>query len=398
MSNNFPVSEAVKRMHPSATLAAMQVAKDLKATGADVIDLSVGEPDFDTPQHIKNYAIAALREGITKYTPTAGLKSLQTAIINFYEREFGASFEANQIVATSGGKQAIFNAVLALVNSNDEVLLHQPFWVSFPEIVNFTGAAIVQIETEETNFVLTSEQVKNAITDRTKLIIINSPGNPSGRVIPADEFRRIVEVCAERNVFVVSDECYLKFVYPPAKVFSTASLSKELQQFVCIAGTMSKTLAMTGWRVGYTIASADWTRAMARLQSHSTSHPTSFAQEACARAFENWDVTKKELDKMLAEYGRRRAFLIPALNEMGLECEMPEGAFYALANVRAFLNDKIKTSADFADLLLKKAHIVTTDGAAFGVEGFVRFSYAAEFERIQEAVERIRGVLEELKQ
>lgn len=392
----FQTSEAVERMHPSATLAAAAVAAELKASGADVIDLSIGEPDFDTPQHIKNYAIEALQQGITKYTPTVGLKSLQKAIIGFYEREFDISFELNQIVATAGGKQAIFNAVLALVNAGDEVLLHKPFWVSFPEIVNFTNAKIVSIETEETGFVLTAEQVKNAITNRTKLIIINSPGNPSGRVIPANEFRKIVEVCAERNVYVVSDECYLKFVYPPAKVFSTASLPRELQQFVCIAGTMSKTLAMTGWRVGYTIANPEWTRGMAKLQSHSTSHPTSFAQEACAKAFDHWDETQKALDEMLAEYARRREFLIPALNSIGLQCETPEGAFYAFPNVRQFFNEHIKTSADFADVLLKEAHIVTTDGASFGAEGFMRISYATKFERLQEAVERIRRVVENL--
>ena len=393
MSSDFPVSAAIKRMRPSATLAAAAVAAELKSSGADVIDLSIGEPDFDTPEHIKNYAVEALRRGITKYTPTAGLKSLQKAIIGFYEREFGATFGANQIIATVGGKQAIFNAVLASVNADDEVLLHQPYWVSFPEIVNFTGAKIVEIETETTGFVLTAEAVKNAITDKTKLIIINSPGNPSGRVIPAKEFRRIVEVCAERNVYVVSDECYLKFVYPPAEVFSTASLSKELQHFVCIAGTFSKTLAMTGWRVGYTIANPEWTRAMAKLQSHSTSHPTSFAQEACAMALDHWDETNRALNQMLEEYSRRRAFLIPALNELGLPCEMPEGAFYAFPDVRGCFNDRMKTSADFADLLLKKAHIVTTDGAGFGVEGFVRVSYAAKFERLQEAIERIRRII-----
>ncbi|MEP6924028.1 MAG: pyridoxal phosphate-dependent aminotransferase, partial [Pyrinomonadaceae bacterium] len=372
----FPVSESVKRMRPSATLAAAAIAADLKSQGADVIDLSIGEPDFDTPQHIKNYAIEALQHGITKYTPTTGLKSLQKAIIGFYEREFGVSFAANQVMATSGGKQAIFNAVLTLVNRDDEVLIHQPYWVSFPEIVNFTGAKIVEIETEETGFVLTAEQVKVAITDKTKLIIINSPGNPSGRVIPADEFRKIVEVCAEHNVYVVSDECYLKFVYPPAEVFSTASLPKELQEYVCIAGTFSKTLAMTGWRVGYTIANPEWTRGMAKLQSHSTSHPTSFAQEGCAMALENWSETNAALNRMLAEYTRRREFLIPALNEIGLPCEMPEGAFYAFPNVRRCFNERIKTSADFADLLLKEAHIVTTNGAGFGVEGFIRLSYA----------------------
>jgi aspartate aminotransferase len=393
----FTPSEAVKRMRPSATLAAMQVANDLKATGADVIDLSVGEPDFDTPQHIKNYAIEALQKGITKYTPTGGLKSLQTAIINFYEREFNVSYQPNQIMATSGGKQAIFNAVMSTVNAADEVLLHTPYWVSFPEIVNFTGAKVVEVNTEATEFILTAAQVKEAITDKTKLLIINSPGNPSGRVIPEAEFRRIVEVCAERNVFVISDECYLKFVYPPAELYSTATLPAELQQFVCVAGTFSKTFAMTGWRMGYTIANADWTKAMLKLQSHSTSHPTSFAQEACAQALNHWDETTQALDTMLAEYKKRRAYLIPALREIkGFQCAEPEGAFYAFPDVRGCLNDKVKTSTELSDLLLKEAHIVTTDGSGFGSPGYIRFSYAASLERLKEAVQRIQKVIENL--
>jgi aspartate aminotransferase len=392
--SSFPVSESVKRLHPSATLAAMQKATELRESGVDVIDLSVGEPDFDTPQHIKNYAIEALNAGVTKYTPTTGLKSLKIAIQSFYEQEFGASFETNQIMATAGGKQAIFNAVCAVANPGDDVLLHKPYWVSFPEIVNFTGARIVEIDTEETGFVLTAEQVKRSITDKTKLIIINSPGNPSGRVIPAAEFKKIVEVCAEKNVFIVADECYARFVYPPHEIFSTAMLPKELQQWVCIAGTFSKTFAMTGWRVGYTVANAEWTKAMNMLQSHSTSHPTSFAQAACARALENWDETKLSLDAMLAEYNRRRDYLIPALREeCGFECSEPEGAFYAFPDVRAFLNDRIKTSADLSDLLLREAHVVTTDGAGFGVPGYVRFSYATKLERLKEAVERVKKVM-----
>ena len=394
----FPVSESVKRMHPSATLAAMQKAAELRESDADVIDLSVGEPDFDTPTHIKNYAIEALNRGVTKYTPTVGLKPLQKAIQGFYEREFNVSFETNQIMATAGGKQAIFNAVCALANPGDEVLLHKPYWVSFPEIVNFTGARVVEIDTEETGFVLNAEQVRNSITDKTKLIIVNSPGNPSGRVIPPAEFRKIVEVCAEKNVFVVSDECYARFVFPPAEIFSTAMLPKDLQQFVCIAGTFSKTFAMTGWRVGYTVANAEWTKAMNKLQSHSTSHPTSFAQAACADALENWEETKNSLDRMLAEYARRRAYLIPALRDIcGFQCSEPEGAFYAFPDVRCYLNDQIKTSADFADLLLREAYVVTTDGSGFGVPGFIRISYATKFERLKEAIERIKNVIGNLK-
>ena len=381
-------------MHPSATIAAMQAANALRAAGHDVIDLSIGEPDFDTPEHIKQYAVEALRQGVTKYTPTAGLKKLQEAIINFYQKQFAVEFKPQEVMAVSGGKQAIFNAVLTIANPGDDVLLHTPYWVSFPEIVNFTGANIVAVNTEATEFVLTAEQVKSSITPKTKLMIINSPGNPSGRVIPPAEFRKIVEVCAENNVYVISDECYLKFVYPPHEVFSLAGLPKELLDYVCLAGTFSKTFAMTGWRVGYTIANADWTKAMAKLQSHSTSHPTSFAQFACAEALNHWDETKAALDIMLAEYEKRRDYLIPALqNIRGFKCAEPEGAFYAFPDVRGCLNEKIKTSAAFCDLLLNEAHVVLTDGEGFGAPGFARVSYAASLERLHEAIGRIENVV-----
>ncbi len=385
-------------MNPSATIAAMQAANKLRAEGHDVIDLSIGEPDFDTPEHIKNYAIDALKRGVTKYTPTAGLKPLQESIINFYQKQFDVSFQANEVMATSGGKQAIFNAVLSIANEGDDVLLHTPYWVSFPEIVNFTGANVVAIDTESTDFVLTAEQVKNSITPKTKLLILNSPGNPSGRVFPPEEMRNIVEVCAEKGVYVISDECYLKFVYPPHEVFSVSVLPKELRDYVCIAGSFSKTFAMTGWRVGYTIANPEWTKAMSKLQSHSTSHPTSFAQIACAEALNHWDETKSALDVMLAEYIKRRDYLIPALNAIeGFRCSEPEGAFYAFPDVRGALKGDVKTSDDLCNLLLNEAHVVLTDGAGFGASGFVRVSYATSLERLHEAIGRIEKVVASLK-
>jgi aspartate aminotransferase len=260
-------------------------------------------------------------------------------------------------------------------------------------MVRFTGANPVLIETEETDFVLTVEQVKNAVTPQTKLIILNSPSNPSGRVIPAEEFAKIVEFCAEKGIYVISDECYLLFVYPPNDVFSVAKLSPELRNFVCIAGSFSKTYAMTGWRVGYTIANDIWTKAMLKVQSHSTSHPTSFVQTACAVALNEVEKSRQSVTEMLGEYTRRRAWFVPALNELGLSCPLPEGAFYAYPDVRPFYNDKIKTSNDFADLMLNEAFVVTTDGEGFGTEGFIRFSYAASMARLEEAIERLKKLV-----
>lgn len=389
----FPVSENVARMKTSSTFKAMQAAANLREKGFDVIDLTVGEPDFPTPEFIKDLAIEGLNKGITKYTAAAGMKPFVESVAHFYKEQFGADVAPNEIAAACGGKQALFNAACTILSAGDECLIPKPYWVTFPEIVNFTGAKSVFIETEETNFVLTAEQVKNAITDKTKLLIVNSPSNPSGAVIPSDEMRKIIEVCAERNVYVLTDECYLFFVYPPAEVFTSAVLPAELKEFVCVAGSFSKTYAMTGWRIGYTIAPEAWTREMIKLQSHSATHPTSFVQYACARALERREESMNAVAEMLAEYKKRRDWLIPELNKInGFQCQMPEGAFYAFLDVRAHLGEKFKVSADVADHLLNEAQVVTTDGAGFGAEGFLRLSYATSMKNLHTAVEKMNNL------
>ncbi len=388
ITSTFPVSENVSRMKASATLAAMQTAEAMRAAGVDVVDLGAGEPDFDTPENIKRAASGAMRAGHTKYTRMAGTRELQQAIINFYEREFGAHYEPNQVMATAGGKQAVFNAVVSLLDPGDEVLIPKPYWVTFPEIVRFARATPVYIETEENDFLPTAEHVRKAITPRGKLLILNSPGNPSGRVVPPREFERIIEVAAERGLYTVSDECYLRFVYPPAEVFSAASLAPELRKRLCIAGSFSKTYAMTGWRIGYSLADADWTRAMLKVQSHSTSNASSIAQWAATEALNG---PQDSVAARLGEYTRRREWLLGALSEIpGLRCPKPEGAFYAFPDVRACFQGKLKTSADFANELLNAEQTVVTDGAEFGAEGFIRISYATAMDRLQEGVKRIR--------
>ncbi len=390
----FSPSENVARMQPSSTMAAMQAAVALRAAGVDVVDFGPGEPDFDTPEHIKLAATEAICAGKTKYTPTAGTRDLQRAIIDFYEREFGAHYEPSEVMATAGGKQAIFNAIVTLAGRGDEVLIPKPYWVTFPEIVNFAGATPVYIETEETDFILTAEQVERAITPRTKLLIINSPSNPSGRVIPPGEFKKILEVVAERGIYAISDECYLKFVYAPAEVFSAASFAPELRARLCIAGSFSKTYAMTGWRIGYALAPAAWTREMLTVQSHSTSNPNSMTQSAAVAAL---NTSQDCVAAMLAEYRKRRDWLIGALCEIpGLRCAQPEGAFYAFPDVRGCLGGEIKTSGEFSDLLLHNAHTVVTDGAGFGAEGFIRISYATSLDRLEEGVRRISQVAKTL--
>lgn len=391
---SFPVSKNVAAMKTSLTLKAGQIAADLRERGFDIVDLTVGEPDFPTPEFIKNLAIEGLHKNITKYTPTAGLKTFTEAVAHFYQEQFGASFSPKEVAASCGGKQALFNAVCTLVNRGDDVLIPKPYWVTFPEIVNFCDARSVFIETEESDFILTAEQVKAAITDKTKLLIVNSPNNPTGRVIPPDELRKIVEVCADKGIYVLTDECYLYFVYPPATVFTSAVLPADLRRFVCVAGSFSKTYAMTGWRIGYTIAPVEWTNAIVKLQSHSATHPTSFVQYACARALERREESMTAVGAMLAEYEARRNWLIPALDKIdGLKCAMPEGAFYAFVDARELLGEKFAASSDIADLLLTEAHTVVTDGAGFGADGFLRISYATSMENLQKAVENIRRVL-----
>jgi aspartate aminotransferase len=388
MSSSFPVSENVARMQSSATLAAMQAAEALRAAGADVCDFGPGEPDFDTPENIKQAAERAMRAGRTKYTANAGIRELQRAIIDFYRRDFGTEYEPGEVMATAGGKQAIFNACVTLLNPGDEVLIPKPYWVTFPEIAVFAGAKPVFIETEDTGFVLNAEQVERAITPKTKLLILNSPSNPSGRVLPPSEFRKIMELTSERGIYVVSDECYLRFVYPPGEVFSAASLPAELRSRLCIAGSFSKTYAMTGWRIGYALAPNEWIKAMLKVQGHSTSNANSISQWAAVEALTG---SQESVGVMLAEYTARRAWLLNALREIpGFKCNQPEGAFYAFPDVRGCLKKDLKTSGDFAKLLLEEEHTVVTDGAGFGAEGYLRISYATSMEQIKEGIKRIK--------
>ena len=391
-SSSFPVSENVARMQSSATMAAMAAAEALRASGANVCDFGAGEPDFDTPDNIKQAAERAMRAGRTKYTASAGIRELQRAIIDLYRGDFGVEYQPNEVMATAGGKQAIFNAGVTLLNPGDEVLIPKPYWVTFPEIAVFAGAKPVFIETEETAFVLTVDQVERAITPKTKLLILNSPSNPSGRVLPPAEFRKIMELTSERRIYVISDECYLRFVYPPGEVFSAASLPAELRSRLCIAGSFSKTYAMTGWRVGYALAPAEWTRAMLKVQGHSTSNTNSMAQWAAVEALTG---PQESVGTMLAEYTKRRAWLLNALREIpGFKCSEPEGAFYAFPDVRGCLTKDLKTSGDFAQRLLEEEHTVVTDGAGFGAEGYIRISYATSMEQIQEGIQRIKRFAE----
>lgn len=367
-------------------------ADKLRAQGVTVIDLGVGEPDFPTPEHIKDAAKRALDENFTKYTSTTGILPLRQAICDYTNSNFGSDYTPEQCCVTVGGKQAIFSAVMALVNPGDDVLLEKPCWVSFPEIVNFAEGRKVFIDTEATDFHLTAEMVKSAITPKSKLIIINSPSNPTGRVIDPAEFKKIVELCVERGLWVISDECYLQFVYPPHRVNSAAALPPELRSRVLIAGSLSKTYAMTGWRVGFTLGPKEWVTEVLKIQSQSATMAASIAQKAAIAALNE---SQQPVAEMLAEYRRRAEWFVPALNEItGIECSRPEGAFYAFPNIKGLMrNCGFATSKETADELLHKYGVVGTAGSAFGAEGYIRLSYANSMEALQEAVTRIRQMV-----
>lgn len=388
----FPVSQRSQRTKLSPTAAVVMAADKLRAQGIDVIDLGVGEPDFPTPEHIKNAAKMALDANFTKYTSTSGIMPLRQAICASINTQFGSDYTAENCCVVVGGKQGIFNAVMGLINPGDEVLLEKPCWVSFPGIVQFAEGEICWIDTEPTDFHLTADQVKAAITPKSKLLIVNSPSNPTGRVLAPAEFQKIVEVAVAHGLWVISDECYLQFVYPPQQPFSAAALPPALRARVLIVGSLSKTYAMTGWRVGYTLGPKEWVTEVLKVQSQSATHTASISQHAAAVALTS---AQDSVQMMLAEYQRRAAWFIPALNQIpGIVCSQPEGAFYAFPNVKRLMqNCGFATSKDVEQELLYKYGLVVTDGAAFGAEGYLRLSYANSLEALEAAVQRMQQMV-----
>ena len=390
----FIESDHVAGMEVSSTLAVLMEAERLRAEGVDLIDLGAGEPDFPTPRNVKDAAEQAIEANFTRYTATSGIAPLRKAITEMMYRDFGASYDPSEVLVTMGGKQAIFNAMATLLNPGDEVLIPSPYWVTFPEIAKFLGARPAIIDTEQSDFLLTAGSVRDSIGPRTRLLIINSPNNPSGRIIPPDEFERIVEVAAERDVWVLSDECYLYFAYPPAAPYTAGQLPQELRSRVMICGSFSKTHAMTGWRLGFGLGPKPWIQSMLKVQSHSTSNANSMTQKAAVEAAIG---PQDSVRSMIGEYLRRRDWIVPALNEIkGIECSMPEGAFYVMPNIKRLLGGRVRDSIELSKLLLDEARVVVTAGSAFGMEGYIRISYANSMEAIQQGVSRIDAVAKTL--
>ncbi len=393
---SFKESDNVAGMEVSSTLAVLMEAERLRSEGVDLIDLGAGEPDFPTPRNVKDAAEQAIENNFTRYTATSGIAPLRKAIVEMLRRDFDANCDPSEVLVTMGGKQAIFNAMATLLNPGDEVLIPSPYWVTFPEIAKFLHASPVIIDTEPDGFLLTASAVSSAIGPRTRLLIINSPNNPTGRIIPPEEFRKIVAVAAERDVWVISDECYLYFAYPPAVPFTAAQLPEDLRSRIMICGSFSKTHAMTGWRLGFGLGPKAWIQSMLKVQSHSTSNANSMTQKAAIEAAIG---PQDCVGSMIAEYLRRRDWVVPALNEIeGIECAMPEGAFYVMPNVKQLLGGRVRDSIELSKLLLDEARVVVTAGSAFGMEGYLRISYANSLEAIREGVRRIDQVARALRE
>ncbi len=390
----FKESDNVAGMEVSSTLAVLMEAERLRSEGVDLIDLGAGEPDFPTPRNVKDAAEQAIENNFTRYTATGGIAPLRKAITEMMRRDFGANYDPSEVLVTMGGKQAIFNAMATLLNPGDEVLIPSPYWVTFPEIARFLRARPVVIDTEPDGFLLTARAVSESIGPRTRLLIVNSPNNPTGRIIPPEQFQEIVEVAADRDVWVISDECYLYFAYPPATPFTAGQLPEELRSRVMICGSFSKTHAMTGWRLGFGLGPKPWIQSMLKVQSHSTSNANSMTQKAAIEAATG---QQDSVRSMIDEYLRRRDWIVPALNEIeGIECSMPEGAFYVMPNVKKLFGGRVGDSIELSKLLLDDARVVVTAGSAFGMEGYVRISYANSLEAIQEGVGRIARVAKAL--
>jgi len=384
------LTDRINRIQVSPTSAVIAAADQLKAKGVDIADFGPGEPDFPTPDHIKQAAIEAIHGNKTKYTPTGGIMPLREAICAWHKRELKSNYEPKECVVSVGGKHAIFNVASVLLQAGDEVLIPAPYWVSFPDIVKYTGATPVYVQTSvEDGFAVRVEAIEKAITPKTRLLILNSPSNPSGGVTPPEEYEKILAVCKRHNVWLMGDECYSHFTYDPHKPFSIAS-AKDSKENVIIIGSVSKTFAMTGWRIGYALGPAALIQALIKLQSQSTSNPTSIAQYAALAAMTG---TMETVPVMQAEYAKRRKRVVAGLNAIpGVKCGQPGGAFYAFPDVSAHLSGPhalAKDTTELATLLLDKARVALVGGDAFGAPGYLRISYATSLDRIEEGLGRL---------
>jgi aspartate aminotransferase len=378
----------------SSTMKVSAAADKLKAEGVDVIVFGAGEPDFPTPDNIKNAAVAAIAGNFTRYTAASGTVELKKAVCERHRLDFGTSYSPAECCISVGGKHSIFNLMQILIDPGDEVIIPVPYWVTYADVVAYSQGKSVFVETREADgFELTAAMVEAAITPKTKVIIVNSPNNPTGAVIAQEEFARIVALAHQKGVYVLTDECYSQLVYDGTPY--SAAAFPEAKNTVIVSGSLSKNYAMTGWRIGFTLSPSPIAKAMGTLQSQSTSNPTSVAQKAAVEALLG---PQDSIPLMLAEYKRRRDFVVGRLNQIpGITCAMPKGAFYAYPNISsAFGKAGIKDSMDFAEQLLEKASVAAVPGAAFGSDEYLRISYATSMGELERGLERsdqfVRGL------
>jgi len=388
------VSNNLKRIKPSPTLAVTQKARELKAAGKDVISLGAGEPDFDTPDNIKQAAIKAINDGDTKYTAVDGTPVLKDAIIKKFKRENNLEYQADQITVGAGGKHVIYNAMVATLNEGDEVVIPAPYWVSYPDIVLLAGGTPIILEcNEKQGFKINASELYKSITKKTKWIILNSPSNPTGACYSEDEIREIAKVLIKHpHVYILSDDIYEHVAYEGFKFFTIAQIT-ELKERVLTMNGVSKAYSMTGWRIGYAAGPKEIIKAIAKIQSQSTTNPSSISQAAAVEALNG---TQDFIKERATSFQERRDFVVKALNEIdGIECLNPEGAFYVFPSCKGLIGKKdsggkeIKTDTDFVKSLLENSGVAVVQGSAFGLEGFFRISYATSIENLKKALEKI---------
>ena len=384
-----PFSARLNRIEVSATMAMTAEGAKLRAKGIDVSDLGMGEPHFNTPQHIKDAGIAAIQQNFTKYTAVGGIPELRKAIVKRHATDFRSDYKFDEACASTGGKQALFNAIQVLVDHGDEVIIPVPYWVSFKDIVEYAGGKCVYVHAdEEQDFRITADMVERAITSRTKAIILNTPCNPSGAVMHRDDFRDVVLMAHRRGIYVISDECYVYLNFT-GDLYSAGSIT-EAREHLVIIGSLSKTYAMTGWRSGYALGPKPIVDQINKLQSQSTSSPVSIVQKAAITALEG---PQDCIAEFRADYVRLRDQVLADLKQIpGVTCARPEGAFYVYPNVSAYLGrGGLKSSIDVANRLLQEAHVLTVPGEAFGTREHIRLSYATSSAILKEAAQRIKG-------
>ena len=391
------VSNSLKRIKPSPTIAVTSKAREMRAAGKDVIGLGAGEPDFDTPDNIKEAAIEAIRKGDTKYTAVDGTPALKKAIQAKFSRENDLSYELDQISVGTGGKQVLYNAFMATINKGDEVIIPAPYWVSYPDIVLLAGGKPKIIKCDEkNNFKLTPDKLTKAVSKKTKWIIINSPSNPTGSGYTKDEIIALSKILIKyKNLYILSDDIYEHITYDGFKFFTIAQIEKLKSRTLTMNG-VSKSYSMTGWRIGYAAGPKEIIKAMAKIQSQSTSNPTSISQAAAVEALNG---TQDFISERSNSFKERRNFVVDSLNNIkGLSCLSPEGAFYVFPNCKKLLNKKtkLKTDKDFVEKLLEKAEVAVVQGSAFGLDGYFRISYATSMENLKKAMKRIKSFCDSL--